>query len=105
MSRLLKIFSRIIIGFIMLLVVGFLIGYIGTAGKYEVMKTAAGDHNLPTVTIQQYPFHSEAYGNPAQPTVLVIHGGPGNDFRYLLDLKALAGNLPCIFQGICRELR
>ncbi len=94
---LLKILARIIIGFILLLVIGFLIGYLATNGKYEVMKTIEEDPYLPAVTIQQYPFHSESYGNPEQATIVIIHGGPGNDFRYLLDLKELSDSFHIVF--------
>jgi proline iminopeptidase len=43
------------------------------------------------VTIQDFNFHAETFGNPKDPVVIVIHGGPGGDYRNLLVLKALAG--------------
>lgn len=34
--------------------------------------------------------HLQTFGNPDNPPVFVLHGGPGADFRMLLPLKALA---------------
>src|SRR5262249_50177324 len=33
---------------------------------------------------------AQAFGDPAAPTVMVLHGGPGSDYRSLLGLQALA---------------
>ena len=40
--------------------------------------------------IDGYAFHAETFGGPANPPVLVVHGGPGGDYRLLLGLQALA---------------
>jgi proline iminopeptidase len=36
--------------------------------------------------------HSEAFGDPDKPMVVVIHGGPGGDYRDLLNCRDLAGH-------------
>ena len=30
-------------------------------------------------------FYAEAFGDPASPAAIVVHGGPGGDYRYLLN--------------------
>ncbi len=34
--------------------------------------------------------HSEAYGHPDSTIIVCIHGGPGGDYRYMLNFKDLA---------------
>ena len=55
-----------------------------------VPKTVAEDPSLPAIDINGTRLHSEAFGDPAGPVVLVLHGGPGSDYRGLLPLRALA---------------
>ncbi len=74
------------------LIVAALLGvpYLLTRGIYAVPKTVAEDPTLPRVTINGDLFHAEAFGDPARPVVIVVHGGPGWDYRSLLPLKELA---------------
>lgn len=55
-----------------------------------VPRTVDEDPTLPRIEVQGALLHAEAFGDPAAPTVMVLHGGPGNDYRGLLPLKALA---------------
>lgn len=55
-----------------------------------VPKTVDEDSSLPSIKVNGALFHSVAYGNPNNTMVVVIHGGPGGDFRYLLNCKAFA---------------
>jgi proline iminopeptidase len=55
-----------------------------------VPKTVAEDPSLPAIDIAGTRLHSEAFGDPDGPVILVLHGGPGSDYRCLLPLKALA---------------
>lgn len=59
-----------------------------------VPPTADQDPNLPQVEINvakhNRDLHLQTFGNPENPSVFVLHGGPGSDFRLLLPLKALA---------------
>jgi proline iminopeptidase len=57
-----------------------------------VPKTAAEDPTLPRIEIAGAFFHAEAFGDPAAPIVMVLHGGPGSDYESLLPLKALAAD-------------
>jgi proline iminopeptidase len=57
-----------------------------------VPKTVAEDPALPRIEIAGGLFHAEAFGDPAAPIVIVLHGGPGSDYRNLLPLQALAAD-------------
>jgi proline iminopeptidase len=53
-----------------------------------VPKTVVEDPTLPQIEINGTRLHAEIFG--AGPTVMVLHGGPGSDYRSMLHLKALA---------------
>jgi proline iminopeptidase len=57
-----------------------------------VPRTVAEDPSLPRIQIAGTLLHAEAFGDPTDPIVLVLHGGPGADYRNLLALQALAGD-------------
>ena len=57
-----------------------------------VPKTVTEDPSLPAIDLAGTRFHSEAFGAPDAPVILVMHGGPGSDYRGLLPLKALASD-------------
>lgn len=50
-----------------------------------VPKTVDQDTSLPSVLINGALLHSEAFGNPNDPLIICLHGGPGGDYRYLLN--------------------
>ena len=52
-----------------------------------VPKTVDQDANLPSIKVNGTLLHSEAFGNPDDPILLVLHGGPGGDYRGLLNCK------------------
>lgn len=68
-----------------------------TLGDYKVARTVADDSSLPVIEVNGYRFHGETFGKPSNPLVIVIHGGPGWDYRSLLPLKALADNYHVVF--------
>jgi len=55
-----------------------------------VPKTVADDPALPAIEINGTKLHAEDFGPADGPLVLVLHGGPGVDYRNLLPLAALA---------------
>ncbi len=55
-----------------------------------VPKTVDEDPGLPRIEVNGTLLHAEAFGEPGAPTVIVLHGGPGSDYRCLLPLRALA---------------
>lgn len=55
-----------------------------------VPKTADLDPNIPSITVNGAILHSEAFGHPDSTIIVCIHGGPGSDYRYMLNYKELA---------------
>jgi proline iminopeptidase len=55
-----------------------------------VPKTVDQDPSLPSIRVNDTQLHAEAFGNPADPMLVVLHGGPGSDYRHLLNAKAFA---------------
>lgn len=62
-----------------------------------VPRTVDRDTSLPRIELRGYPFHAETFGAADKPVVIVLHGGPGADHRYLLGLKALADDFHIVF--------
>ncbi len=71
--------------------------YFSTMGSYQVAATVVDDPSLPSIHINGVHLHAESFGNPNNPVVVVVHGGPGNDYRYLLHLKSLADEYYVVF--------
>ncbi|MBN2876107.1 MAG: alpha/beta hydrolase [Bacilli bacterium] len=44
------------------------------------------DNSLPFLEINNTRLHLETWGSPGNPVIIVLHGGPGNDYRDLLSL-------------------
>ena len=97
MKRLFKWIGLIVGALVLVVVVGVIALYIGTDGNYVVPATVADDPGLPRVEINDYSFHAETFGNPENPVVIVLHGGPGGDYRSLLGLQALADDYFIVF--------
>lgn len=64
---------------------------------YVVLRTVEHDPTLPHITLGDVVLHSETFGDPESPVVIVVHGGPGVDYRNLLPLKALADEFFVVF--------
>jgi len=52
-----------------------------------VPKTVNEDSSLPAFEINNTKLHLETHGNPNNPVIMFLHGGPGNDYRPLLSFK------------------
>lgn len=52
--------------------------------------TVDEDYTLPSISVNGTQLHSETYGNPNNPMIVVVHGGPGSDFRGMLNCSAFA---------------
>lgn len=63
--------------------------YINQSGKL-VPKTVTEDASIPSITINGTKLHSQAFGPLNSTLIICIHGGPGDNFRYLLNCKSLA---------------
>jgi proline iminopeptidase len=51
-----------------------------------VPPTVDDDPGLPTLSLSSTKLYYQTYGNSGKKPVIVLHGGPGNDFRYQLSL-------------------
>lgn len=63
----------------------------------ELPRTTEHDTALPAITLQGYRFHAQTFGPSDKPALIVLHGGPGADYRYLLGLQALANDYQVLF--------
>lgn len=54
--------------------------------------TVDEDPSLPSISVNGTQLHSEAFGNPSDPMILVLHGGPGGDYRALLNCSKFAAD-------------
>jgi proline iminopeptidase len=71
--------------------------FIATAGDYSVPDTVATDPAIPHVEIDGVVFHAETFGDPRNPVVVVVHGGPGGNYGYLLNLHQLEDDYFVVF--------
>jgi proline iminopeptidase len=55
-----------------------------------VPKTAEQDSSIPSITVNNAQLHAEAFGPSTGPMIVVLHGGPGSDYRYLLNCMEFA---------------
>jgi proline iminopeptidase len=51
-----------------------------------VPRTVAEDPSLPAIEMNGSRFHLETIGDPANPVIVFLHGGPGGDYRGMLRL-------------------
>lgn len=91
-----KILKGIFYTFISLVAI-FLFLYMFTSGNWEVAKTVAQDSTISHITIDEHVFHAEVHGSDTSRMLIVLHGGPGQDYRYLLPLKSLSDEYRVIF--------
>ncbi len=63
--------------------------YFATSGQYTVAATVVDDASLPNVEIDGVRLHAKTYGDPSNPVIIVLHGGPGGDYRSQLGARAL----------------
>jgi proline iminopeptidase len=97
MNRIAKWLGVMLGGVLGVAVVGFVGSYLGFAGQYVVPATTTDDPSLPSRSVAGYRFHLEVFGLPTKPVVIVLHGGPGSDYRSLLPLKPLSNEYQLVF--------
>lgn len=71
--------------------------WVATDGDYSVPPTVTTDASLPAMEIAGNRLHAETFGNPANPIIVVLHGGPGGDYQSLLGLRALSDQYRIVF--------
>lgn len=52
-----------------------------------VPRTVVEDPSLPAIELNGFRCHLETFGNPQNPVLIFLHGGPGGDYRSMLRLK------------------
>lgn len=57
-----------------------------------VPKTVDQDPSLPAIALNGTVLHAETFGHPDSAMLVVVHGGPGADYRYLLNCRAFAAD-------------
>ncbi|MFM9841263.1 MAG: alpha/beta hydrolase [Cyclobacteriaceae bacterium] len=57
-----------------------------------VPKTVDQDSSIPSIVVNNTLLHSETYGNPNDPMLVILHGGPGSDYRAMLNCKAFSND-------------
>jgi proline iminopeptidase len=97
MKKVLRKFLKYFLYFIGLLVLLFIVFYLLGMGSQTVMKTVEQDPRHPYLVLDDAVLHVETYGDTANPVVIVIHGGPGDDFQYLLPLVDLSDDYFMVF--------
>ena len=55
-----------------------------------VPATVEDDPSLPRIEVNGTTLHAEAFGDPGAPMIVMLHGGPGGDYRSLLPYRSLA---------------
>lgn len=81
------IISGGVVGAFILAAIGL---YFATSGQYPVAATVVDDASLPQIEINGVRLHAETYGDPSNPVIIVLHGGPGGDYRSQLGARSLA---------------
>ncbi len=94
MKRVLKWIAVICVG----LVGAFLSLFLGTRGDYPVARLVTDDPTLPSETIAGVQLHMRVHEGPTDaPVIIVLHGGPGGDFRSLTALADLSDEFTVVF--------
>ena len=55
-----------------------------------VPKTVDQDASLPSIFVNGTQLHAQTFGNPNNPMLIFLHGGPGSDYRNGLNVQQLA---------------
>ena len=95
--KIIKTLGKLFLGLAVILLALFALGFILTIGDHTVAATVDQDPSLPSITINGYSYHAETYGDPENPVVIVLHGGPGGDYRSILSLQQLSDEYYVVF--------
>ena len=62
-----------------------------------VPKTVDEDSSLPFLEVNNTKLRCETFGDPVNPVVILLHGGPGDDYQSLTRLTGLSDNYFLVF--------
>ncbi|MBF2054355.1 MAG: alpha/beta hydrolase [Candidatus Sericytochromatia bacterium] len=71
-------------------VLAFALLWFSSRGDYSQQETVSSQPALPRIAFKDTTLHAETFGASHLPPVVVVHDGPGGDYRSLLPLKALS---------------
>jgi len=72
--------------------------FLGTRGDYPVARLVTDDPTLPSETIAGVQLQMRVHEGPTDaPVIIVLHGGPGGDFRSLAALADLSDEFTVVF--------
>ncbi len=54
--------------------------------------TVIEDPGIPSINVNNTMLHSETFGDPSNPMIIAIHGGPGGDYRSILNCQEFAND-------------
>jgi proline iminopeptidase len=95
--KIIKTLGKIVLVLVIVLLALFGLGYVLTIGEHTVPETVAQDTSLPSINIGGYTYHGETFGDPEDPIVITLHGGPGSDYRSILNLQQLSDEYYVVF--------
>ncbi len=75
----------------------YLFIFLSAAGCIRAAATVDRNPDLPFLSVDDYRFHIKTSGDPENPPLIVIHGGPGIDFHYLLPMEILSDEYYMLF--------
>ena len=55
-----------------------------------VSKTAEHDPSMPSISVNDTQLYAEAFSNKDIAMLTILHGGPEQDYRYIMNYKAFA---------------
>lgn len=88
---------RLIFLSVTLVVITVAMLFVITRGEHPVPATVTDDPSLRRIEVAGVALHAERFGLTKGRTVIVLHGGPGGDYRSQLALRALSDDLQVVF--------
>lgn len=85
------------LGLVALLLVLLGTSYVVADTPNPVAKTVDDDPSLPSMDVNGVRLHLQTFGDPSNPVVIVLHGGPGDDHLMLLPLVPLSDDYFLVF--------
>ena len=95
--KIVKLLFKVTFVMVVVFMIFYFVAYLSFNKPSEIPNTVKMDTTLPSLKLKNYIFHSETFGDETNEMILVVHGGPGADYRYLLNFKALSDSFFVVF--------